>query len=50
MLLAWGYIVRKATPMSQSFEQVDAFTSGFKIGTTLMCAVFMSDGEPTSCE
>jgi len=32
---------------ASDFEQVDAFTYGFKLGTTLMCAVYMSEDEPT---
>jgi len=32
---------------ASDFEQMDAFAYGFKLSTTLMCAVFMSDGEPT---
>ena len=30
---------------SSAFEQVDAFTYGFRLGTMLMCAVFMGENE-----
>ncbi|MCL2851883.1 MAG: hypothetical protein FWE20_02440 [Defluviitaleaceae bacterium] len=33
---------------SNEFEQEDAFAYGFRLAAMLMCAVFMSDGEPTS--
>jgi len=33
---------------SNEFEQEDAFAYGFKLATMLICAVFMSDGEPIS--
>ena len=32
---------------SSDYEQTDAFAYGFKLGTTLMCAVFMDEGELT---
>ena len=28
---------------SSDYEQTDAFAYGFKLGTTLMCAVFMDE-------
>jgi len=31
---------------SSHFEQMDAFSYGFKLGTILMCAVYLDDGEP----
>lgn len=33
---------------SSDYEQEDAFAYGFKLGTMLMCAVFMGEGEPNS--
>jgi len=35
---------------ANEFEQIDAFSSGFKLGIMLMCAVFMDDDEPPRCE
>jgi hypothetical protein len=32
---------------ASDFEQMDAFTYGFRLGTTLMCAVFMDENELT---
>ena len=32
---------------ASDYEQVDAFAYGFKLGTTLMCAVFMDESELT---
>ena len=31
---------------SNEFEQEDSFSYGFKLGTMLMCAVFLGEGEP----
>ena len=33
---------------SSDFEQIDAFSYGFKLGTMLMCAVFMDESEPSN--
>ena len=35
---------------ANEFEQIDAFSYGFKLGTMLMCAVFMDEDEPPRCE
>lgn len=32
---------------SSGFEQMDAFSYGFKLGTMLMCAVFIDENELT---
>ena len=35
---------------SRDFEQADAFSYGFKLGTMLMCAVYLGEGEPQCSE